>query len=170
MNTFNPSASLNIPVQQLTNNATCWLGHRKNDHEEIAMGQTFIATTGGNLETIEVFSSIVANPGQVIMTVHSFDPDDETWGPALGSASVNFNNNCNGKWVSFKMPGLQLVKGQSYGFKLESHDSYIGVGDAVGSAHHPPFASGKQFKFCSNHSKGDAFTYFSLAFKIGLRA
>ena len=170
MNTFNPSTSLQTSVQQLTNNATCWLGHRQADHKEISMGQTFVATTGGNLETIEVFSSIVANPGQVVMTVHSFDPQNENWGPSLSSATVIFNEQCNEKWVTFNMPGLQLVKGNSYGFKLESHDSYIGVGDAVGSAKHPPFASGKQFKFYSNNIKADTYSYFSLAFKIELRA
>ena len=170
MNTFNPSTSLQTSVQQLTNNATSWLGHRKADNQEISMGQTFVATTGGNLETIEVFSSIVANPGQVVMTVHSFDPQNESWGPSLGSATEIFNEQCNEKWVTFNMPGLQLVKGNSYGFKLESHDSYIGVGDAVGSAKNPPFASGKQFKFYNNNIKADAFSYFSLAFKIRLRA
>ena len=170
MNTFNPSTSSHTAVQQLTNNATSWLGHRKGDHKEIAMGQTFMATSEGYLESIEVFSSIVANPGQVVMTLHAFDPHKESWGPSLGSATVNFNEKCNDKWVAFNIPGLHLTKGNSYGFRLESHASYIGVVDAVGSAKHPPFASGKQFKFYSNDIEGDVFTYFSLAFKVGLRA
>ena len=170
MNTQAQSPNSHAAVQQLTNNATSWLGHRKGDHKEIIMGQTFIAPSEGDLDTIEVFSSIVASPGEVMMTLHSFDPLQQSWGPTLGSANVTFNQSCNDKWVSFKMPSLHLNKGLTYGFLLESHDSYVGVGEAAGSANNPPFLSGKEWKFTSNSNKVDAFSYFSLAFKIGLRA
>ncbi len=157
-------------IQQLTNNATSWLGHRKGDAKEIVMGQTFIAASEGDLDTIEVFSNIVTNPGEVAMTLHSFDPLHQSWGPSLATSNVAFNESCNGKWVSFKIPNLHLNKGMSYGFRLESHDTYIGVGEAAGSASHPPFAFGKKWKFSGNESKGDSFSYFSLAFKVGLKA
>jgi hypothetical protein len=157
-------------VQQLTNNTTSWLGHRKSDKKEIAMGQTFVANNEGDLESIEVFSSIVTSPGKVEMTLHSFDPQHQVWGPSLASSDVLFNDSCNGKWVSFKMPKLHLTKGLSYGFKLESHDSYIGIGEAAGNASHPPFAAGKEWKFINKENKADSFSYFSLAFKIDLKA
>ncbi len=157
-------------VQQLTNNATSWLGHRQGDNKEVVMGQTFMASAEGDLESIEVFTSMVASPGEVAMTLYSFDAQQQTWGPSLATANVTFNTNCNGKWISFKLPNLHLNKGMSYGFKLESHDSYVGVGEAAGSAKHPPFAFGKKWKFISDDNKGDSFAYFSLAFKVGLKA
>lgn len=167
MNMHNHSA---YPVvEQLTYNATSWLGHRKSDHKEISMGQTFVVPAEGDLDSIEVYSSIVASPGSVMMSVHRFDPDHQTWGPALGSANVNFNQSCNGKWIAFQIPGLHLNKGLTYGFLLESHDSYIGVGEAAGSAKNPPYASGKEWMFI-DRNKSHAYSYFSLAFKVGLKA
>ena len=168
------STPLHTPasVEQLLHNTTSWLGHRKADQKEIITGQTFIAPTEGELEAIEVFSSIVAKPGEVVMTLYSFDSQTETWGSALGTAQVVFNGSLNNKWVAFKIPGLHLTKGMAYGFRLQSHDSYVGIGEAVGSAKHPPFTSGKEWKFSNAHSKTDAhsYAYFSLAFKVGLKA
>ena len=169
MNTHNQSPLSNAFVQQLNNNSTSWLGHR-SDQKEVIAGQTFMAPSEGDLDTIEVYSSVVAIPGQVVMTIHAFDPAHQSWGPALGSANVSFDQSHNNKWVSFKIPGLHLTKGQSYGFRLESHDSYIGVGETVSSANQPPLTSGKEWKFSNNNKKVDAYAYFSLAFKVGLKA
>jgi hypothetical protein len=170
MHSKNQSPIPNALVQQLNNHTTSWLGHRRSDQKEVITGQTFIAPAEGDLETIEVFSSVVAIPGQVMMTIHTFDPLHQSWGPALGSANVQFNHSHNNKWVTFSIPGLHLTKGSSYGFLMESHDSYVGVGEAVGSAGHPPFLSGKEWKFTNNSKKIDAYAYFSLAFKVGLKA
>ena len=170
MNTHNQIPSTHLAVQQSNHNATSFLGHRMGDHRETAMGQTFVASSDGVLENIEVFSSIVANPGQVIMTLHAFDPQSQSWGPALGSAAVAFSKSDNDKWVAFQIPGLRLTKGLSYGFRLQSHDSYVGVGEAAGSAGNPPYSFGKEWKFNAKDEKGDAFAYFSLAFKVGLKA
>lgn len=170
MNSHSQTSSSNAVVEQLTNNTTTWLGHRKGDHKEIVTGQTFIAPTEGDLDSIEVFSSIVANPGDVVMTLHLFDTLQQSWGPSLGSAHVAFNRTLNNKWVAFNIPGMHLTKGKSYGFRLESHDSYVGVGEAAGSASQPPFTSGKEWKFTANSNIVDAFSYFSLAFRVGLKA
>ncbi len=170
MNTQHQSHRSYTSVQQLTNNATSWLGHKKGDYKEVSMGQTFVAPAEGDLETIEVFSSIVSIPGQVVLSLHSFDPVRQEWGPSLGSDRVNFNQSCNDRWVSFHIPGPHLVKGLTYGFRLESHDSYVGMGEAAGSSKNPPFESGKEWKFISNSNKVDAFSYFSLAFKVEIRA
>ncbi len=159
-------------VEQLLHNTTSWLGHRRADQKEIVTGQTFIAPAGGYLEAIEVFSSIVANPGEVVMTLYAFDTPTQSWGSPLGTAQVVFNHSLNNQWVAFKIPGLHLTKGTAYGFRLQSNDSYVGIGEAVGSAKHPPFTSGKEWKFSSSHSNSDAhsYAYFSLAFKVGLKA
>jgi hypothetical protein len=133
-------------------------------------GQTFMAPSGGILDTIEVYSSIVTRPGKVTMTLHSFDPQLNKWGPSLGNATVEFDQNYNGKWVAFKLQGLQLTKGFTYGFKLECNETYIGVGEAAWSFHHPPFINGKEWRFVNNSQNPDAYSYFTLAFKVGLKA
>lgn len=159
-------------VEQLLHNTTSWLGHRKGDQKEIITGQTFIALAEGDLDAIEVFSSIVASPGEVVLTLHSFDTQTQSWGPALGTAQVDFNRSLNNTWVAFKIPGLHLSKGKAYGFRLESHNSYIGIGEAVGNVKHPPFTCGREWKFSNSQSKSDthSYAYFSLAFKVGLKA
>jgi len=157
-------------VEQVTNNATSWVGHHPRDHKQISSGQTFIAHTEGDVEAIEVYTNIVTKPGHVNMTIHSFDPQQKSWGPALGSASVECSQSDSGKWMAFNIPSLHLSKGASYGFRLESQDSYIGVGEAAGSAKQPPFSAGQEWHFTNNDQKADAYSYFSLAFKVDIRA
>ena len=157
-------------LEQATNNTTSWVGHRLTDNEDLASGQTFIATYEGDLETIEVFPTLVTKPGKMIMTLHNFDSQQKSWGPALGSASINVNNSATGKWLAFKIPGMHLNKGKAYGFRLESPDTYVGVGEAAGSYQKPPFVSGQEWQFTKNHKSENSFSYFSLAFKVGTRA
>jgi hypothetical protein len=170
MNTNNQTHVTRSAVEQITHNATTWIGHRRYDNNNMATGQTFLAPSEGDLDTIEVYSSIVTKPGKVTMTLHSFDPQQDKWGPSLGTATVEFNHNSNGKWIPFKLQGLHLSKGLSYGFKLESSETYIGVGEAAGSFKQPPFISGKEWRFVNNNQNPDAYSYFSLAFKVGLKA
>ena len=170
MSTPKKSTTLQPAVEQVTNNTTSWIGHRPGDNNDIIKGQTFIAPAEGDLDGIEVFSSMVTSPGKVMMTLHSFDSLQKNWGPVLGTTSVEFTKNDSGKWVSFDIPGQHLKKGETYGFRLESPNTLIGIGEAAGSHKHPPFNNGQEWKFSTKDSKGHSFSYFSLAFKIGLRA
>jgi hypothetical protein len=164
------NSALPLVVEQVTNNTTTWVGHRKSDNNTLISGQTFIAPKEADLDKIEVFSSVVTQPGKVVMTVHKFDQQQKSWGPALGSASLELNKTDSDKWVGFHIPGLHLNSGQAYGFRLESATALIGVGEAAGSHHHPPFVNGQEWKFTNKDEKGHSFSYFSLAFKVGLRA
>jgi len=157
-------------IQQVTNNTTSWIGHRPKDNEDLVTGQTFVAPSEGDLEAIEVYPSIVTKPGKIVMTLHSFDAQHKSWGPALGTASIDVTNNETGKWVSFDMKGTHLNKGQAYGFRLASPDTYVGVGEAAGSHTTPPFGAGQEWQFTKNQSNGKCFSYFSLAFKVDMRA
>ena len=157
-------------VEQITNNTTSWIGHSKGDNKNIIGGQTFIAPSEADLEAIEVFTSVVSTPGDVLMTVHAFDSQLKSWGPVLGSAKVDFNKTDDGKWKTFRIPGLHLNKGKAYGFRLESPDSFIGMGEAAGSHQKPPFINGQEWKFTTQDLQGHSYSYFSLAFKIEARA
>ena len=157
-------------MQQVINNSTSWIGTGKGVHNELISGQTFIATAEGDIDSIEVFSSIVTTPGKVQMTVHNYDPHQKSWGSALGKATVEFGKENTGKWISFKIPGIHINKGDSYGFRLESPNSYIGMGEAAGTHQQPPFTNGQEWQFTKNDQKGNSFSYFSLAFKVALRA
>lgn len=157
-------------LQQVTNNATSWIGRRTKENEGIVSGQTFIASTEGDLDTIHIFSSIVTRPGKVTMTFYNFNQYEKSWGAVLGSASLDFNHNETGKWIAFNFTGLHLHKGQAYGFRLESSDTYVGLGEATGTYKIPPFVSGQVWKFSNINKLGNSYSYFSLAFKVNLRA
>lgn len=168
---YNNTGSILHPVvEQVTNNATSWVGQSPGDNKVMVSGQTFIAPSTGALEAIEVYSTMITHPGKVVMTLYSFDSDQNKWGSALGSTSIELKYSDTDKWVSFNIPGQHLENGKSYGFKLESPDSFIGVGEAAGSSKQPPFTAGQEWRFTTNNLSGDSFSYFSLAFKVGLRA
>ena len=162
--------SLTPVIQQVTNNTTSWIGNRSGDNENVGTGQTFVVPSEGDLEAIEVFPSIVTKPGKLIMTLHSFDPRNKSWGPALSTSSIELKNSEAGKWVAFSMPGTHLDKGQTYGFRLESPDTYIGVGEAAGSHTTPFFGAGQEWQFTKSQRNSQCFSYFSLAFKVDMRA
>lgn len=159
-------------VEQTANNTTSWIGHETNYNKDIIGGQTFTSPSEIDLEAIEVLTSVVAHPGNVLMTLHSFDAQLESWGPILGSVSVGFNQTDNGKWKSFNIAGLHLNKGQSYGFRLETLDSgaYIGVAEAAVCSQSPLANTGREWQFTNNDAKGHSFSYFSLAFKVDAKA
>lgn len=157
-------------VEQVTNNTTNWIGHRTSNDKGRITGQTFISPGDGDLQAIEIFPAAVTRPGKIIMTLHHFDLHQKSWGPALGSSTIDINTKEAGKWLAFDMKGMHLDKGKAYGFRLQSPDTYIGVGEAAGSHQKPPFGEGKEWQFTEGKAEGRAFSYFSLAFKVDMRA
>jgi len=157
-------------VQQTAHNTTNWVGHKNNSNKGYETAQTFISPGDGGLEAIEIFPSVVTKPGKMTMTFHLFDEQEKSFGPAIGSSSIEMNYDKNGRWLAFGMNGVQLHKGKTYGFRLQSPDTFIGLGEAVGSHQQPPFAAGEEWQFTEGENKGQCFAYFSLAFKVDMRA
>jgi len=170
MKTEQSNPQLKVVVEQVANNTTAWMGHRLLPSEDIVAGQTFTCPAEGDLAAIEIFSTLVIRPGHAQMTVHSFDPNTKKWGPALLSSSVDIKKNDSGKWISFPQNGLHLQKGNSYGFRLQSNDMLIGIGEAAGVSAQPQFTGGQEWISASAEQQGKYFSYLSLAFKVGMRA
>jgi hypothetical protein len=168
MKTANKTSPFFAVIQQVMNNTTSWIGHRRDD--DIISGQTFIAPKEGDLAAIEVFSAIVTKPGKVIMTFHHYDNEQKSWGPAIKTCSIDIKSNEAGKWLAFTMPGMYLDKGKAYGFRLQSPDTLIGVGEAAGNLSKPPFSYGQEWQFTNEQSEGKSFSCFSLAFKVDMAA
>lgn len=170
MKTDNRQLKNIVAVSQVNHNTTNWIGHRTPGDKASITGQTFIAPGDGNLEAIEIFPAAVTKPGRIIMTLHLFDPHQKSWGPAMNSSSMEVSYDKNGQWLAFDMQGMHLDKGKAYGFRLESPDTYIGVAEAAGSHQKPPFGEGKEWLFTEGKTEGRAYSYFSLAFKVDMRA
>lgn len=169
MNT-NQKNPLHKVAEQIANNSTGWIGQVPGNTEHFVKGQTFVADEEGDLRNIKVFSNLIARNTNIMMTLYNYDPQSQSWGRELGSASVELKRTDADKWISFDIPGPHLNKGQSYGFRLESQDSYIGVGEACGSFKQPAFKAGKEWQFTKGNPGGDSFSYFSLAFKVEVAA
>lgn len=169
MNT-NQNHHLHKIAEQTTNNSTGWVGELPGNRDHVIKGQTFIASEEGDIKAIKVFSNVIARNSNVTATLHQYDPQNQSWGQVLGSASVDLQRSDVGKWITFDIHGPHLTKGQSYGFRLDSVDSYIGLGEACGSAKQPAFNSGKEWQFTRNNPQGDSFAYFSLVFEIDIAA
>ncbi|MEO7444367.1 MAG: hypothetical protein ABIT96_02380 [Ferruginibacter sp.] len=156
-------------VQQNDNNTTAWVGNAPGNNREVCQGQSFTAPSNGELATIEIFSNLVSSPGEVVMSLHQLDDDNEHWGPGIGSSAVSVSQEDAGHWITFQIPSVHLTAGQTYGFKIKS-SKLIGLGEAVGSYANPPFKGGHEWKFSGSENDGKSYDYFSLAFKVGLRA
>ncbi len=161
---------LKAVVQQVTNNTTSWIGHRHGETRSRITGQTFTCPSEGELDSIEVVSAHVTNDGPVQLTLHAFDADHKTWGPALKTSSAEFRKKDTGKWIAFPLEGIRLEKGSSYGFRLKSEAGLVGVGEAAGSNERLPFIGGQEWTATADDQSGKFYSYLSLAFKVELRA
>lgn len=154
---------------QLHNNTSFWIGHMHSEPNEIFGGQTFQCPDDGQLESIQVYSEFVQHPGKVVLTMHAFDRRTKNWGPVLTSSEINVDRNQNEEWIRFQFPALILHKDNMYGFRLKSDDALVAIGEAAWPSK-SPFAFGEEWTGNSLDSKGQYFRYFSLAFKVEIRA
>jgi hypothetical protein len=156
-------------VTQTQNNTTLWIGHLRSDPTDHFAGQTFECPSGGFLNNIQVYSSAVQNPGEMLLTLHEFDPTTKTWGPAMANSSLTLERGDDSRWVRFELQPVELRRNTTYGFRLHTNDGMIGLGEAATVNKHP-FTFGHEWKGDSKNEKGQFFTYFSLAFKVELCA
>jgi hypothetical protein len=156
-------------VAQTENNATLWIGHLQNDPTEHFGGQTFDCPADGFLDNIQLFAETIPNPGDVYLTLHEFDNNSKRWGNAIAETTLNVQQDDREKWICFNLPPVQLRKSNSYGFRIHSYDALIGFGEACHDTHHP-FSFGHEWLGSSSNQKGNYFSYFSLAFKVEMRA
>lgn len=169
METPGPSSRLLPVLTQTENNTTLWIGHFKNDPDDHFAGQTFVCPSGGMLDNIQVYSSAVHNPGDLELTLHEFDKSQKSWGPALGSSTMNLQKKDHARWIRFGFTPIELRQGIHYGFRIHTQDAMVGLGEAA-TGMKKPFTFGHEWKGDSRNLIGDFFSYFSLAFKVELSA
>jgi hypothetical protein len=168
METVTKSSHARPLITQAENNATLWIGHLKSDPNDHLGGQTFTCPSAGLLNNIQLFSAAVHQPGEVILTLHEFDEGLKTWGPAIGTSTLDVHKKDHAKWIRFELPPVQLTKGTRYGFRLETENAMIGLGEAA-VANQNPF-TGQEWKADSNDLRGSFFSYFNLTYKVELCA
>lgn len=156
-------------LTQAENNTTLWIGHLQTDPTDHFGGQTFTCPTQGQLDNIQLYADTVQYPGEIQLTLHEFDPLSKTWGAAIGESSVGVDKNDHRKWIRFSLPPVQLKQGITYGFRVQTSNAMVGLGEAARDNEHP-FTFGHEWHADSKNQEGHFYTYFSLAFKVELRA
>jgi hypothetical protein len=173
MNSGSESSNGNFTARpvltQTESNTTLWIGHLQTDPTDHFAGQTFKCPSAGQLDNIQVYSSTVHHPGHMLLTMHEFDAENKKWGPAIGNSTIELQRSDSNKWIRFNLQPVPLYKDSTYGFRLQTTDALIGIGEAASGTKHP-FNFGQEWNGDSKNEKGHFFTYFSLAFKVELRA
>jgi len=169
METKKKSSHPHPVLSQAQKNTTLWIGHLQTDPTDHFAGQTFNCPAEGQLDNIQLYSAAVQNGGEVVMTLHEFDPGTKNWGPSIGSSAVEVQKGDNAKWIRFGLPPVHLRKDVSYGFRVEAHKAMIGLGEAA-TGTKQPFTFGHEWSGDSKDQRGHYYSYFSLAFKVELCA
>jgi hypothetical protein len=155
-------------LTQSQNNTTVWIGHLQTDPTDHFAGQTFQCPANGELDNIQVFSAAVQTPGEMVLTLHSFDSENKTWGPQLASAITLVEKHDEERWIRFNLPPMPMHKEETYGFRLHANDAMIAIGEAATGTLNP--FNGEEWHADSSDQKGHYYHYFSLAFKVELCA
>jgi len=156
-------------LTQTQNNTTLWVGHLQSDPNGRLAGQTFECPAEGVLNNIQIMASAVSQEGEVMLTLHEFDPESKTWGPAIADSQRDVEKKDQAHWISFDLQPVSLRKDSVYGFRLQSENALIGIGEAASHARQP-FSFGHAWSSRSSHDQGNFFRYFSLAFKVEMCA
>ena len=156
-------------LTQAQNNTTLWIGHLQSDPVDHFAGQTFISTSDGMLDNIQVLASSIQLPGEVTLNLHAFDAATKKWGSLLATAKATVQKNDQSKWIRFDLPTVELKAEESYGFRLRASGAMVAIGEAASGATEP-FFYGQEWEADSKDRTGHFYSYFSLAFKIELCA
>lgn len=152
-------------LSQTEKNTTLWVGHLEADPTEHIAGQTFTCPSGGRLDNIQVYTSSVNHPGELVLSLHEFDPATKTWGPALAETRRQVAVHDEAHWMRFDLEPVQLRENATYGFRLFAPQGLVGIGEAAGGQSNP-FTYGYEWNADSNNREGNYYSYFSLAFKV----
>ena len=97
-------------LTQTENNTTLWVGHLKHGNNDHVAGQTFTCPSEGMLNNIQVYSSAVTRPGELQLTLHEFDDETRTWGPAIGQSAMQVETDDTSSWLRFELEPVALKK------------------------------------------------------------
>ncbi|HET9433445.1 MAG TPA: hypothetical protein VFO37_06790 [Chitinophagaceae bacterium] len=160
---------LHPALEQLHRNTCLWIGHANFAPADRLAGQTFQCPEDGLLKNIQVYSIAVSHPGKLILTLHEFDKQRKNWGAILSSVEIEVEESDAGNWIQFPVQSVQLHKDTTYGFRLKSPDTLVAIGEAAWP-NTSPFAYGVEWNINRIDNEDCYYRYFSLAFKVELRA
>ena len=169
MEAMKNASTIRSILSQTRNNTTTWIGHLQHETLDHLSGQTFKCPDDGYLDNIQVYTTMVQRPGEVLLTLHEFNSDFKNWNPSIAGSTLFVNRKDEGGWLTFPLSNALLIKGRLYGFRLQSHDAMVGIGE-LARANDEPCTYGQEWNADSNNRAGVFFNWFSLAFKVEMVA
>lgn len=169
METMKNAGAIRSILSQTRNNTTTWIGHLQNETLDHFSGQTFKCPDDGILDNIQVYASMIQRAGEVQLTLYQFENNAKNWNHSVTAASVLVSTKDEGDWITFMLPHVLLSKDKTYGFRLESNNAMLGIGEWARD-NHEPCSFGQEWNADSNNKDGVFFTWFSLAFKVEMIA
>jgi len=151
-------------ITQTENNTTLWIGHLLNDATDHFGGQTFTCPADGQVDNIQLYAAAIQYPGEIQLTLHEFDDARKTWAPSVVVSKEDQNT-----WIRFMLPAISLKKDTMYGFRIQTANAMVGLGEAACN-NQCPFGFGHEWSGDSTNQQGHYYSYFSLAFKVEMRA
>ncbi len=169
METMKNASTIRSILSQTRNNTTTWIGHLQNETLDHFSGQTFRCPDDGYLDNIKVYATMVQRPGEVLLTLHEFNDDQKSWNPSIAGSTSFVSRKDEGEWLTFSLSSALLEKDKLYGFRLQSHEAMVGLGE-LARANDEPCTYGQEWNADSNNRAGVFFNWFSLAFKVEMVA
>ena len=169
MKTTNAGIHLHPSLEQLHRNTSLWIGHMNAGPADHLAGQTFQCPEDGSLKKIQVYSVVVSHPGKIILSLYEFDKQRKKWGNMISSSELDVDENDNENWMQFPLQSIPLQKDNSYAFRLQSPDTLVAIGEAAWPSKYP-FEYGEEWNINNIENEDHYYKYFSLAFKVELRA
>lgn len=152
-------------ISQLQNNSSEWFGHFYSNDDDAMLGQIFQMPETTRVNSISVYSDHVQHAGKVIFSLHQFDHEKHQWGPVLCKTELLVKKHNSAEWLEFDLPGVTLEKNKDYGFRLESSDALVSVGE-VAWASRNKVMHGEEWCAHSNERSERYYNYFSLVFSV----
>jgi hypothetical protein len=152
-------------------NSSSWVGHiltGGNDQYRLA-GQTFRCPKDGWLNRIEIYTSAIQTPGLLELTLHAFDESRHRWEKQLASSSLFLPGNPADPWLSLELGPIRLSRDRYYGFRLQSRDALVAIGEKARTARQP-VVDGQEWMASTENSEGNFFSYFNLVFRLGIQS
>jgi hypothetical protein len=127
--------------------------------------QTLLCPPKDELDNIQLYSTAVQHAGEIVMTLHEFDPRTKNWGPSIGSSALQVLKGDTPHWMRFDLPPVYLRKDVTYGFRVQASNAMVALGEAA-TGTQQPFTFGHEWSGDSKNQRGHYYSYFSLAFKV----
>jgi len=166
METLTNGQGRSLLISQLRKNTSIWIGHIPGDQNDHFAGEIFLSPATGQVTHIELFLAAVQSPGDVFLTLHSFDEKNKKWGLQIAGARTRVSELNREEWVSFELPGTYLARNECYGFRIHTNQALVAIGEAAAGVEGP--FEDEEWSADLENLNGNYYKYFSLAFKVEL--